>query len=457
MINKTLQWAADILQVPLLNPNDASLHFHGVSTDTRTLEESMLYVPLIGARFDGHDLLEKAKEAGACAALWQRDHTPLPEGFPLILVENTVQALEALAHAYLQTLHCQVIGITGSNGKTSVKDMTAAILSKEFKTQKTTGNRNTEIGLPLTIFSFDEDIEKAVLEMGMENFGEIAELCRIAPPDLAVIVSIGSAHMETLKSRLGIAQAKCEILDGLKAGGTFIYDAESPEIAQVLAEKKIAEDIRMISFGKGGDLFLEKEPVMEKTGMVFEVPALDPKPFSLPVAGRFQANNAMAAAAAALAAGASMQAVHEGLAGVQLTPMRGQILGWKNAVIIDDTYKSNPESAAAGLKLLMQIPAKVHAAVLADMLDLGPKESDLHRQIGEMAKDLGVDLLYAYGKRSEYTAQGFGQNAVHVDDKSELPALLAPLKEQDCAILIKGSRSMAMDTVVRALLESEKD
>lgn len=462
MIEKTLGWAADVLQAPLLygsienDPQTQAIEFAGVSTDTRTLKPGNLYIPLTGARVDGHDYIEKAKEAGAAGALWNRSKTPYPEDLPLILTENTQDALGMLAAAYMKTLPCKVIGITGSNGKTSVKDMTAAILEQEFKTGKTQGNHNNEIGMPLTILSLDANTQRAVLEMGLEFPGDVSYLCSLCDLDAAIITSIGSAHMENFGSRKEIARHKCEILEGLRHGGVLIYDKDSPEIEEILQECPPAPGISALSFSqeKLADYEIQDLQFTRK-GIRFTVPAIDSEPFTVPVLGAFQASNAAAAAAAALEAGASLGAVHKGLASVQLTPMRGQPYDFGKAVIIDDTYKSNPESAAAALQMMMSIPAAKHVAVLADMLDLGPEESALHQQTGQLAKDLGTDVLYTVGERGQWIADGFGQGAVHAADKEELVSLLEPLQNEDAVILIKGSRAMKMDEVVSGLLERE--
>ena len=233
MIVKTIHEITNMMHATLHGDIDDTKKIHGVVIDSRQVTKDVLYVPIIGQRVDGHTFAKQTIEDGALISLWQKDHVPYPD-FPVILVDDTLKAMQDLSKAYLDELHPLVIGVTGSNGKTSCKDILYSIFSQEKKTQKTQGNRNSEIGLPLTIFDFDKDIEVAILEMGMENKGEITQLTSIAQPDISVITSIGSAHMENLGGKLQIAQAKCEILEGTKENGLFLYNYESKEIQEVL-------------------------------------------------------------------------------------------------------------------------------------------------------------------------------------------------------------------------------
>lgn len=453
MIQKTVEWAASALESPYSGNRETT--FHGVSTDSRQINPGMLYVPLAGARVDGHSFIEQVKEKGAAAALWQKDHLPYPEGISLILVDDTQKALQNLAKKYLQTLSCKRIGITGSNGKTSTKDMTASILSQSRKTQKTQGNHNNEIGLPLTILDLDEDTEAAILEMGMENFKEISFLCSLAPLDTAVICSIGSAHKENLGSRENIARAKLEILEGLKKGGTFIYNADSPEIEKVLPEFELDPSWTVIPYGKEQACTISSAPVLTKDGIEFEADCLGQGKLNVHAAGFFQADNALAASLAAGSLGASFDDMQQGLQQAELSAMRGQILKAGSASLIDDTYKSNPESAAQGLRTLASMPAAVHIAALSDMLDLGEDEIALHAGIGELAKELGIDYVFTTGERSKATSEAFGAKGQHFETKEALTLALEPFLEQDAVVLIKGSRAMKMEEVTKGLLEKK--
>ncbi len=459
MIERTLSQIARMLGASVKNrPSDDDPMIRGVSTDSRDIAPGNLYIPLKGARADGHDFIAQVKQAHAAAALWDISRIPYPNFIPLILVKDTLQAMQDLARAYLAEIHPLTVGITGSNGKTSTKDMAAAILSEKFRTIKTQGNHNNEIGLPLTVFDISEDTQAAVLEMGMENYGEIDFLCSIAPLDIAAIVSIGSAHMENFGSQTNIARAKCEILDGLHGHGTFIYDGASPELRTVLNEKEIPESVHQISFDANPDadtaIHLTGNIVYRNNGIEFPVNVFDRNVF-VPAAGRHQASNALCAIAIGLAAGLDEDQILDGLAKTRLTKMRSRLYPLGKGTILDDSYKSNPESAKAGIDTLMEIPAEKHIAVMAGMLDLGPSEKELHEETGRYALRKGVDELFTYGDLARAIGEGFDENAVHFDDKKELTEALRPYFETDCAVLIKGSRAFKMDEIVSALLEGK--
>lgn len=464
MIHSTLKQAAEWLQAPvyyqeipgapvLEHPEDTP--YAGVCIDSRKVCPGMLYVPIIGERADGHQYIEQVKAAGAAGVLWQKDHQPYPAGIPLILTEDTKKALGELGHRYLSELGCVTIGITGSNGKTSAKDFLYSILSVAHKAHKTFGNMNTEIGMPLTILDMDPGVEYSILEMGMENMGEIRELTDIAPLDLALLTSIGSAHLENLGSMDNIARAKLEILDGVREGGTFVWNADSEYLQKILPEKTPADGVQMLSFGKDGDARLTSDVQYEQNGIRFSANVLS-QPVFLPAAGDFQAMNALGVIELALAMGISEEEILEGLAHADLTPMRGAIFACKNSTLLDDTYKSNPESARAAIDMLMKVDADQHIAVLADMWDLGEEEDRLHAEVGAYARAAGVDRLFTYGEKSRHTAEAFGEGAQAFSSKEELVKALAPYTEQRNVLLVKGSRIMAMDTVVKDLLEDRK-
>lgn len=453
MIQLTLSQAARVMQAALKNAEPETV-FTGVSTDSRTVKPGMLYVPIVGQRVDGHAFAPQAVKSGAAAVLWSRDHIPYPEEFPIVLIDDPVRAMGALAREWLSHLHALVIGITGSNGKTSAKDLCASVFAQKYRTYKTQGNHNNEIGLPLTVLETDADVEVLVLEMGMENAGEITELCRIAPLDLAIITSIGSAHLENLGSIENIARAKAEMIGGLKENGVLIWNAQNRFLRKTVENAAFLPGQKAIAYGKGTK-YEPQNLTFSRHGLTFALPAIRKEPFTVHAAAEVQADNATAAILAGLQEGLSVQQCADGVSKAVLTPMRGQIVEWKQALIVDDTYKSNPEAAAAALKTLMEVPGTRHVAVLGDMLDLGPEEAELHAQIGRLARKLGVDALYAFGDRSQYTVLAFGDQGFWYDDKDQLARDLAPLAQCDAVVLVKGSRAMKMETIVSALMESE--
>lgn len=454
MIITTIGEVGKMLSSEVIQCEDLNKKIKGVSIDSRKVEEGMIYVPLKGNRVDGHDFIDSVKEKKAALSLWDKENVPYPTGIPLVLVENTQEALQKLAKEYLHTLSCVVIGVTGSNGKTSCKDMLYSIFSQEKKTQKTQGNRNNEIGLPLTILDFDADIEVAILEMGMENFHEIEQLCSIAPLDVAIITTIGSAHMENLKDKFGIARAKLEILTNSKPDALFIYNKECPEIEAVMNTLEIDPRKEVVSFGEGGDICLTSPISYEENGISFQTSEFKDI-VHLKAFGDMQAMNALPAIYAARALKIKKESILNGLKNLEMTKMRTHLIDIHPAKILDDSYKSNPESAKAALDTLMNIPGERHVAILSDMLDLGPETSQLHEEIGKYALEIGVDALYCVGELSKKTAEGF-INGKWYPNKEELLCDSKQERTRDCVILVKGSRAMEMDTIVKALQEVEK-
>ncbi len=453
MITMTFQQAATLMKGQLFNGQKDQV-FSGVSTDSRAIQEGMLFVPIVGSRVDGHEFAKQVCQANAAAMVWKADHVPFPTDFPIIVVDDPILAMGRLAAGWLKDLSPFTIGITGSNGKTSTKDFCASLFSLQEKTWKTQGNHNNEIGLPLTIFEASREDRVLILEMGMENAGEIEYLCSIAPLDIAIITSIGSAHMENLGSKLNIAKAKCEILSSLKPGGTFIYHADSPEIQEALATCKMDPSWTILPYGKDTQ-YAPCDFDHTRQGVSFRLPALSNTPFLVPSASKVQAFNATAALLAAKAGGVNPTLWHEGLATAKLTPMRGDLHPWKQSILLDDTYKSNPEAVYEALHALIDIPATKHIAVLSDMLDLGKEEKELHAQVGKWAQELGVDVLFTWGSLSEETSRAFDQTKTHFQTKQDLIAALQPFAFDDTVILVKGSRAMKMDEVVQACLKGD--
>lgn len=451
MINMTLNQAAALMNGTLFHA-DPDAFFTGAAIDSRQILENMLFIPIVGARVDGHSFWAQICEKKAAAMLWQSDHGAVPEGVPAIVVDNCIEAMGKLASGWLAEIRPLTIGITGSNGKTSTKDFCASLFSARSKTWKTQGNHNNEIGLPLTILEAGRDTGVLILEMGMENRGEIAYLCSIAPLDVAVITSIGSAHLENLGSRASIARAKCEITTSLKPSGTFIWHNDGPEIRNAIEELDLDPSWSLIPYGPDTE-YAPCDLHHTRSGLAFSLPALSEKPFLIHTASDVQALNATAALLAARAGHVPEKDWHEGLEKAELTPMRGDLHPFFNSCLVDDTYKSNPEAARAALQTLMEIPASCHIAVLADMFDLGEQQRQIHADLGTFASELGVDCLYTYGPLSQETYKAFLGEKKHFTDKQDLIDALIAASAHDAAILVKGSRAMKMDEVVRGCLE----
>lgn len=430
----------------------------GVSTDTRTLLPGNLYVPLKGQRFDGHQFAAEAVAKGAVAALWNSNcGVTAPQGLPLVTVEDTLVALQLLAANYRRQLsNTRVIAITGSNGKTSVKDMLLAILSTRYRTEATKGNMNNEIGVPLTLLSLAEETEMAVLELGMSGPGEIALLSRLVRPELAIITSIGEAHLADLGSVEQIAAAKLEILEGLTADGRFVANGDSPWLQTAIGERAA------ITFGNGEhNQFRATDVSLRDTGMSFRLHGGAGPVLRLPLLGRHQVVNALGAIAAASSLGVDQESIARGLAAVQATSRRGELLRCGLTTIVNDTYKSNPPSVRAALDTFCSLSGYgKRIAVLGDMRDLGSAEQALHAAIGEALNPELLDTVITIGAAAEQiataAARRFPPGRVHAArSKAEAVALLRPLLgKEPVLLLVKGANVLALQELVQEISQA---
>ncbi|WP_418304230.1 UDP-N-acetylmuramoyl-tripeptide--D-alanyl-D-alanine ligase [Paenibacillus bovis] len=438
---------------------DPSTHCHGVVIDSRQLQDNCLFIPIIGERVDGHDLVEQVLANGAAAALWQADHGTPPTG-NIIIVENTLKALQQLASAYLESTEARVIGITGSNGKTTTKDMIYALMTEAYRVHKTEGNFNSHIGLPLTILAMPADTQILILEMGMRARGEIELLSHIAHPDTAVITNIGESHLEQLGSREEIARAKLEIVNGLKPSGLLVYHGDEPLLKQILAEPQYVDrTMRKVTFG------MEQHNDLYATGMmtqgqstIFTTNALSEEAWKLPVLGAHNMVNAMAAILVAQAYELNEAQIRQGFAKLRLTGMRIEVLQGQNGItLLNDAYNASPSSMKAAIDVLGNLKGyKRKIAVLGDMLELGTEELAYHEQIGEYVKGQ-ADLLFTYGERGKAIASGAARHLPPESIRSytSKPELIEDLqktaREQD-VILFKASRGMRLEEVLQALM-----
>jgi UDP-N-acetylmuramoyl-tripeptide--D-alanyl-D-alanine ligase len=438
---------------------DRHLLVDGVSTDTRMPMTNRLFVPLVGTRFDGHDFLEEAVKQGAAAALWQRDHPhPASPPIPLILVDDTLTALQELAAAVRREWEIPVIGVTGSNGKTTTKELIAAVLSSRYRVHKTEGNLNNHIGLPLTLLSAPPDAEAAVVEMGMNHRGEIARLSQLAAPDIGVITNVGEAHLEFLGSREGIAEAKLEIREGLSAKGTLIIHGDEP-----LLTERIPSDARKvirIGWGKANDDF-PRDLTLSETGISFRSAAYGTR-FEVSLPGRHNALNALMAAAVGRALGLSEEAIAEGLRRVRPAGMRLETVVAENGMrILNDAYNASPASVRAAIDWLVDLePDKKKWVLLGDMAELGAEEERYHREIGRYAVEKGVRRVYTFGDRGRWIAEGAQETGkeVRVEHFSSLEDAAKALREQgneEVMLLVKASRMIRLERVVQDLTKRE--
>jgi UDP-N-acetylmuramoyl-tripeptide--D-alanyl-D-alanine ligase len=439
----TLSAAAQVLNGELAG---ADREFRAVGTDTRRIARDDLFVALIGPNHDGHAYLHEALAAGAAGAVVSR---AVETALPTVRVADTRDALGRLAADWRARFAIPLIGVTGSNGKTTVKNMMAAILAEAGQVIATQGNLNNDIGLPLTLLRLRAGDDYAVIEMGMNHAGEIDYLTRIARPTVALITNAGSAHIGNLGSLEAIARAKGEIFAGLAPDGVAVINADD-DYADLW--RGLAGDRRQVSFGlrAGADVHAEHAPAADGSRIALRSPWGECE-LHLPMPGAHNVLNALAAAAAALAAGAGIGHVRAGLEKMRAAPGRLEPKpGRAGARVLDDSYNANPSSLVAAIEVLCASPGE-RVLVLGDMGELGADAVALHRRVGELARRAGVGRLYAVGELSRHAVEAFGSGGRHFAGHEALAEVLAGAMHADMTVLVKGSRLMRMEQVVSAI------
>ncbi len=444
MIAWTLAAIAPLLDGDLLGP-DARLSSVGI--DSRRLRPGGLFVALRGARHDGHDFLAQARQRGAAAALVDR---PVAVDLPQLRVADTRRALGRLGAAWRRRFTGPLLALTGSNGKTTVKEMLAAILRRRGRVLATAGNLNNDLGVPLTLLELDAE-DYAVLELGANHPGEIAYLTDLARPDVALITNAGPAHLEGFGDLDGVARAKGEIYRGLGPDGVAIVNRDDAYADDWAA---LAGGRRVLDFGLERPAQVRGQR-LEASRNRFRLSAFGQQiEIDLPLPGEHNVRNALAAAAAALAVGAALADIKQGLEGMPAVAGRLQRLpGPDGVTLIHDAYNANPASLAAALNTL-GAEAGVHWLVLGDMAELGPTAADLHEQAGQQARQAGFQRCFALGEHSRRAVERFGPGGGHY---ASAEALLQALRQALAAtpatptVLIKGSRCMRLERIVQAL------
>lgn len=433
--------------------------FTSVGTDSRRIRADQLFVALRGENFDGHEFVEQALAQGAAAALVDQAWASTRQGdesLPLLVVEDTRRALGALAAHWRTRFELPLIGITGSNGKTTVKEMCAAIMRAHFATQgdaavlATVGNLNNDIGLPLTLLELRDSHRAAVIEMGMNRPGEIAYLAAIAQPTVAIVTNAQRAHLQGMGTVVQIAEEKGAIYGGLRADGVAVVNADD---AHASLWRDMNAGRKVVSFGLEGPADVSGTCVLHGLGSRLTLSGADCGVIEveLKVPGIHNARNALGAAVACLAAGASADSVAEGLGAFAGTRGRLQLReGLSGAVILDDTYNANPDSVRAGIDVLAAT-AGHKILVLGDMGEVGRTSAQVHDEIGGYAKSKGVDALYALGEMSAVAARNFGDGGQHFPSVEALVAALTKSLNAETVVLVKGSRFMRMERVADAL------
>jgi UDP-N-acetylmuramoyl-tripeptide--D-alanyl-D-alanine ligase len=455
MIPVSLSWVAEQVQGNLLNNDKRQVIIAGVSTDTRTIQDGDLFIALQGPNFDGNAFVEKAKAAGAAAAIVSElSHVDLPQ----IVVADSKVALGLLAGAVKAKVAPLTVGITGSSGKTTVKEMVAAILARRGKVLATKGNFNNDIGVPLTLLRLEADHEFAVIEMGANHLGEIAYTTELVKPNVATIVNAAAAHLEGFGSLLGVARAKSEIFKGLADDGVAVLNADS-QFYEFWQSKLRLVATQSFSMHKSAD-FCAEDVILGLDGCAqFELVSPHGRVnISLSLPGMHNVANALLAAALAMQVGASLRDVADGLRAMPHVAGRLQVKQLTNQVkILDDTYNANVASVNAAIDLLASFAGR-RILILGDMGELGEKARFYHGQVGEYAKEKAIDQVLSLGVLSQSASAVFAAQGKHFSDITALKDhLINELKgeQRDITILVKGSRSAKMERVVEALEQSD--
>ena len=422
------------------------LLFNGVCTDSRNIDSGSLFIALRGPNHDGHLHVADAARAGAVAALVEH---PVDCVIPQIIVPDTRLALGQLAAAWRKELATPLLAVTGSNGKTTVKEMCAAILSQAGNTLATRGNLNNDIGMPLTLLRLQKEHRYGVIEMGANHPGEIAYLTNITRPQVAILNNAAAAHLEGFGSLEGVAQAKGEIFAGLAENGVAVINADdsfAPLWRELTANKQV------LSFGleKQADVTARWQGDVYGSRLEVTTP-VDEFQADLALPGRHNVMNALAAIAAATALNIDSQQIINGLESMKSVGGRLQACkGAQGATVLDDSYNANPDSIRAGLEVLAECSGQRYLA-LGDMGELGEESAELHRRVGDVAREAGIDRLYATGSLSRGAAEAFGENGHYFEQQQQLIEALLPQMKSDVTVLVKGSRSSRMERVVEAL------
>lgn len=455
MLKATLETIAKIVGGNLVTTSMKDVIVEGVSTDTRDIKLHNLFIPLVGSKYDGHTFAFDAIKKGAIATLWDKNHpTPYLDA-GIIVVDDTLKAYQKLANSYLKATKSKVIGITGSNGKTGTKDILASILEENFRVHKTAKNLNNEIGVPKTIMEMNLDDEAIVLEMGMERFGEISVLTNIANPDIAVITNIGDSHLLELGTKENIARAKFEILEGLKPDGIFIFNNDDDILRKVIREYSIPQRIIKIGTREDSDVIIR--PIRsDESGSSFSIGEYA---YSIPFIGKHQIYNVSVAITIAGLLGMDYASIVKGLSKVKLTGMRMELMHLPSFDVLNDCYKSNPQSLMSCIETVYTMKGyKNKILILSDMLELGENEEKLHFNVGEKIDRDRIDYVICVGDLAKEIYNGANRNfnvknLFYFETKGEVIEKVREIISEDTLIMVKGSRGMKLEEIIEKLKE----
>lgn len=453
MKNMTLNEITNACHGTYFGPADISgKEVSSVVIDSRKVEKNSLFVAIRGARVDGHTFIPQTIENGALCALSEDNLGDVT--FPYILVDSCEQALKDLAEHYRKSLGIKVVGITGSVGKTSTKEMIASVLEQKYNVLKTQGNFNNEIGVPLTIFNIREEHEIAVLEMGINHFGEMTRLAKMARPDICVITNIGVAHMELLGSRDGILKAKTEMFQYMNPEGTIIFNGDDDKLITYHPEN----NVEPVYFGLGDNSSFRAEQIENKglrgTDATFITPNSS---FSahISIPGEHMVHNALAGIAVGYALGMTDEEIKAGIEALKPLAGRNHLIETDTYTIIDDCYNANPISMKASIDVLAKADTRT-VAILGDMGELGVTEKEMHYDVGKHVADCKINVLICVGTLSQELARGAKEEndeiaVYHYPDKDSFFADMDSVLQKGDTILVKASHSMAFEKIVEKL------
>jgi len=437
----------------------SDIQITSISTDTRKITPGALFIPIIGDSFDGHDFIAAAAANGAAAALTER--VDINSDIPLIYVNSTRHALMQLAHYYRKMHNIKVVAITGSAGKTTTKDMIYHVLARKYSTKKTLGNFNNDIGLPLSIFQLEPSDEVLVLEMGMNHANEIHELSKVGEPDICVITHIGDAHIENFENREGILHAKLEIVDGMKPGGSVIFNGDDPLLTGEIAATKIKPFLQQ--FPNSQNIMHVEDKGLQESAALFSWRGQEIH-ITVPLPGAHMVMNALLAVAVGIEMGVQPAEITKGFD--DFIPPQGRLSVEEIAgmMVINDAYNANPASVMESLKILCRQKART-VAILGDMNELGHVSCERHTEIGAFAAEIGIDLVVAIGPQSWYIHEGFcnaaaqhsherladSSSCLYFTTVDEFLTNSNRLLTPGDVVLVKASRGMAFERIIAAL------
>lgn len=454
MIRRSLAQIAQMVGGEISDPKYNDLEIIGVSTDSRTISDGNLYIPLLGEVFDGRIFIKECEVKGASAFLVDYDYKINKDvTIPYVRVKDTKKALQDLAAAYRNQLDIKIIAITGSNGKTTTKDLLATILAEKYKTQKTMGNLNNEIGVPKTILSLDEDTDIGVIELGTDNFGDISLTSKIVKPELAIITNIGDSHLHNLKSKEGILRAKLEILEGMDDDGIFIYNIDDETMRENIPNTQIKQ--KVLSFGRD-DKADFKINFLDSPAAKLRFSNKD-NTYEIPLIGRHNIYNAAAVVMIAEIYGIDKESIDRGFLKVKSSQNRTDLVELDGFDILDDSYKSNPQSLLAGLETTYMLQGYNRKIIcLGDMLELGENEEDLHYQVGEKIDSKKIDFCLFFGPLSKKMYEASREHfpcdrSFYFNQKDDLIEKLKSLITSSSLVFVKGSHGMHMEEVIEAI------